>query len=584
MFKIPVLSGWYERQAINVKLRSGFGAVLGLTAILGISSCVSVISINSDAEQYARTASFALTASRLETEAARATGYATAYLEAHHDEDREKALASLGRAYQMVDESLALADLEIERKDLADVRVRLDDLGAIIDEAETHFAAQEVEEVVMDEATLALLGRVEADAAKITADIAEVEEIAAQEEARLHEHTQTLATQTEWGISIMVVIVMLVGAGAAFSTSTDLSNAVRRLTDAVLRLARGERNVEVPEQERYDEVGEMARAMEVFKANAAEMEELQRAQADAARREVEAQRTREAEKEAADEARRLEMLELAARFEQYVGRVAREVGESSDELHATAQGMASTAEQTMQQAQLVGSASQQASSNVMTVASAGDELNESIGEINRQMGGAANITREVAQDVRAADARIEELANSVARIDDIIGLIGSIAGRTNMLALNATIEAARAGEAGKGFSVVAAEVKALAGQTRDATGEIASLLGSIRSGSSESAEALGAIAAKVGHLEEVSLAVTSAVEQQSLASTEVARSIDEAARGTQMVNDNIAEVGQAARTAGASSKAVLDAAGQLRTQSEELKYQLDEFLEHLRAA
>ncbi|WP_265587191.1 methyl-accepting chemotaxis protein [Sphingomicrobium arenosum] len=584
MFKIPVLSGWYERQAINVKLRSGFGAVLGLTAILGISSCVSVISINADAEAYARTANFALTTSRLETEAARATGFTTAYLEAHHDADREKALASMGHAYQLVDEALGLADNAVERKDLADVRLRLDDLGAIVDEAQTHFGAMDVEEVEIDAETLALLGRVEADAAKITADIAEVEEIAAREEAALHEHTQTLATQTEWGISIMVAIVMLIGAGAAFSTSADLSRAVRRLTDAVLRLARGDKGVEVPEQERWDEVGDMARAMEVFKANAAEMEELQREAAEAAQREVEQQKQREEEKAAADEQRRLEMLELAARFEQYVGRVARQVSEASSDVHAAAQGMASSAEQTMNQAQLVGSASHQASSNVMTVASAGDELNESIGEINRQMAGAANITREVVNDVRAADVRIEELANSVARIDDIITLIGSIASRTNMLALNATIEAARAGEAGKGFSVVAAEVKALAGQTRDATSEIAALLGSIRSGSGESAEALGAIATKVGHLEEVSLAVTSAVEQQSLASSEVARSIDEAARGTQLVSDNISQVGEAAQASGATAQQLLGAASGLQDQSEELKYQLGEFLEHLRAA
>src|SRR6185503_10372159 len=109
--------------------------------------------------------------------------------------------------------------------------------------------------------------------------------------------------------------------------------------------------------------------------------------------------------------------------------------------------------------------SEDASSNVQTVAAASEELSASIAEISRQVTNAATTASRAVDEARQTDATVQGLAETAGRIGDVVKLISDIASQTNLLALNATIEAARAGEAGKGFAVVASEVKGLANQT-----------------------------------------------------------------------------------------------------------------------
>ena len=139
-------------------------------------------------------------------------------------------------------------------------------------------------------------------------------------------------------------------------------------------------------------------------------------------------------------------------------------------------------------------------------------------------------------------------------------MISNIAGQTNLLALNATIEAARAGDAGKGFAVVASEVKSLATQTAKATEDIGRQIAQIQASTAE------------------------AVEEQGAATQETARNVQQASAGTLAVTTNIAGVGQGANNTGAAATEVLDAAGALTRQAEELNGVVTVFIRQVKTA
>src|SRR5262249_56693010 len=145
-----------------------------------------------------------------------------------------------------------------------------------------------------------------------------------------------------------------------------------------------------------------------------------------------------------------------------------------------------TAEPTQQMSDKVTSASEEASTNVQSVASASEELAGSVNEISRQVQESSKIAAEAVRQAGQTDARIGELSQAAGRIGDVVKLITAIAEQTNLLALNATIEAARAGAAGKGFAVVAQEVKALAAKTAKATDEIATQIAGMQMATQES--------------------------------------------------------------------------------------------------
>ena len=134
---------------------------------------------------------------------------------------------------------------------------------------------------------------------------------------------------------------------------------------------------------------------------------------------------------------------------------------------------------------MVAAASEEASTNVQSVASATEELSSSVNEISRQVQELARMANEAVDQARTTNDRVSELSKAASRIGDVVELINTIAGQTNLLALNATIEAARAGEAGRGFAVVASEVKALAEQTAKATGEIGQQITGIQAATQE---------------------------------------------------------------------------------------------------
>lgn len=366
-----------------------------------------------------------------------------------------------------------------------------------------------------------------------------------------------------------LVVAALLGGGVATLIARSITLPLRRIIDVMSALTSGDLTVEVEGSERKDEVGEVAKAVLVFKDGLVEAERLRNEQEEAKKR--------------AEIERRQMMHDLADRFEASVGGVLNNVTGAATELQATAESMSGTAEETTRQSSTVAAAAEQTTQNVQTVASATEELSTSIREISGRVSESNRIVSEAVEQANDTNGKVQGLAEAAKKIGEVVSLINDIAGQTNLLALNATIEAARAGEAGKGFAVVASEVKALANQTARATEEIANQVRAIQDATDSSAHAIQSITGTIHRVNEIATTIAAAVEQQGAATQEIARNVQQAATGTTEVASSIVNVSQAAQDTGAAASQVLASAGELAKNGTVLKDQVESFLRQVRA-
>jgi methyl-accepting chemotaxis protein len=347
---------------------------------------------------------------------------------------------------------------------------------------------------------------------------------------------------------------------------------IRRLTsigDVMRRLSTGDTDLSVPAVADGDEIGDMARSVEVFRAGEIERQGLAK---------------REAAEQGSQRARAADIERMIAEFRGTVTAVIRAVADNIGRMETVARTLSSIAAEADNQAREAAGASEHTSTNVRGVAGAAEQLGSSIREISHQAEQANSVAGRAADMARSADELIGQLSTGATRIGDVVKLIRAIAEQTNLLALNATIEAARAGEAGRGFAVVANEVKSLATQAAKATEEIALQVGNIQGSTGEAVESIRSITGVMKEISRFTATMAAAVEEQSVSTQEISRNINEAAGGARDLAGNMTSMTEAINETNMSATAVLEASSALTAQAGTLQEAVDSFLQRVAAA
>jgi methyl-accepting chemotaxis protein len=395
-------------------------------------------------------------------------------------------------------------------------------------------------------------------------DVRGVLEVSSVIDAQLA-HGETLTHLMVAGAALIGLLLFVLTLVITRSITKPLGGMIWNMS----KLASGDFQVVLPGLGRKDEIGAMAKAVELFKIRAIQ----------SARDEAEQER---AAKQVAATERKTELEKLANVFESAVGNIVAAVTSLSAELQGAADTLTTTADTTRELSDVVASASEEASINVQSVAGATQQLTTSVSEISQRAHESSRIANEAVRQAENADGRIAELSQAATRIGDVVKFITEIAAQTNLLALNATIEAARAGEAGRGFAVVAAEVKTLATQTAKATDDIGAQIAQMQTATQGSVNAIKEIRTTIGRISEIATAIAFAVEQQSKTTAEIANNVDQAAQSTVQVASSIGNVHRAAGETGSASKRVLNSAQVLASEGDNLNVAVGNFLATIR--
>lgn len=361
---------------------------------------------------------------------------------------------------------------------------------------------------------------------------------------------------------------------ANYRIGKDITVGLKRITPMLWDVIDGKMDMDVPYRHRKDELGDIARSVEVFRRASIKLQQVRGEREEALARE---QDIRD-EQNALRESQTKKLQKLSESFEHMIGNIVSSVASASSQLNSTATSMASSAEVSSSQISSVTKAMEDASKGVTAAAAASDEFAMSIGEISRQASSSAELARKATGAADQANSTISTLSNSAEEVSQVVELIQSIAQRTNLLALNASIEAARGSDSGRGFAVVAAEVKELASQTSKATQDVADQINSMQESTSASVSALRSIGQQIQQLESTAVSIAAAVDQQAVAGQDLAKSIDIAARGADEASTNIGKVQETTLATGSAATQVLESSTDLEKQAVTLRDQVEKYM------
>jgi methyl-accepting chemotaxis protein len=370
-------------------------------------------------------------------------------------------------------------------------------------------------------------------------------------------------------LTCLGALALLLVAAGIFIVIRSIVRPLSAITATTRRVAEGGEQVEIPHVERTDEIGALARAIEIFQGAMDRNRNLHSQISLESRARGERSRHIDASVE---------------QFRQAIGAVLHAVTENASAMRNAAQTITRVTSNASERAEAAAGATTQASGNVSAVAGATEQLSASVEEIGRQVRQSAGAVEQTGQRTEKSIAEIESLAAATQRIDGVVTLIQTIAEQTNLLALNATIEAARAGDAGRGFAVVAHEVKALAGQTAKATEEIGQNVGMIQSSTKDAVDAVRDIGQAVAEINNITSNIASAIRQQDAATREISANAQSAAQGNETLVSNIGSLRDAIGETSSAAACVLTASGDLTKTAETLSREVERFFQNLRSA
>jgi methyl-accepting chemotaxis protein len=370
--------------------------------------------------------------------------------------------------------------------------------------------------------------------------------------------SDTLTKQLGLGAAATVIGIVL-----ALLIARTITRPIIGMTAAMTKLAAGASEANIPGRDSTDEIGEMARALEVFRQQAIANIDLEAAQ----------------EQERTSKERRQKAMDRHTQdFGLSVSGVMESFGKASAAMRQAATDVADGARRTRESTSSTVDGAMTSSHDLASVAAATEEMAVSINEISNQVARISVSVKAAVDRAAETDAKVAGLSEAANRIGDVVRIIAGIAGQTNLLALNATIEAARAGEAGRGFAVVAEEVKALATQTARATEQIGSQIAAIRDATGGAVSAMRDVGGAIGQVESVATAIAAAVEQQAATTREITNNVQQVALTTSATAEAMRNVLSIVEGTDATSQVALKASEEVGDTAETLRREVTDFL------